>query len=76
MYISFPGCFIIFHAVPFLPIPATDNERCHYVVTKDWALTMNILTMIISFQIIVVHLHASGCILANERNQSARCHKK
>ena len=44
----------IFDAVPFLPVSATDDEGCHYAVIKDWALTMNVLTMIIPFPITVV----------------------
>ena len=46
--------FIIFDAFPFPPIFTTDDEGYHYAVIKDWALTMNILTMIIPFPIIVV----------------------
>ena len=54
IYTIFWLFFIIFDAVPFLPISAMDDEGCRYAVMKDWALTMNILTMITPFPITVV----------------------
>lgn len=54
IYTIFWLFFIIFDAVLFLPISATDDEWCYYAVMKFWALTMNILTMIIPYPIIVV----------------------
>lgn len=54
IYTIFWLFFIIFDVVPFLPISATDDEGCHYAVIKDSALTVNILTMITPFPILVV----------------------
>ena len=54
VYTIFWLFFIIFGAVPFLSISATDDEGCHYVVIKDWTLTTNILAMIIPFPVLVV----------------------
>ena len=54
VYTIFWLSFIIFDAVPFLSISATDDEGCHHVVIKDWTLTMNILTMIIPFPVLVI----------------------
>ena len=54
IYTIFWLFFIIFDVVLFLPISATDDEGCHYAVIKDWALTVNILTMITPFPILVV----------------------
>ena len=87
VYALFSLLFIIFDAVPFLSFPVTDDEGCYYVATKDWTLTMNVLTVIIPFSIIVVfyiymlvvayrQVKEISCIVAGEINQSTRFNKK
>ena len=44
----------VFDLIPFIPFDHHDDDGCHYVIKKDWALAMNIITMAIPLPIIIV----------------------